>query len=152
MQAKRQFTATGEVGQQWSDNSSCTALPTCSAAQHVLSDADNSSFHKVSAHSKAKLRHARWAVPIAAIACSQSVSVINKKDMRGMPPVQYLRPLWAQLLPSNIVVTLATHFDVETAFQTCLRVPVRRWRSLPLGQSSWHSQSLHCRFAWTPGS
>lgn len=69
-----------------------------------------------------------------------------------MPPVQYLKPLWAQLLPSNIVVTLHAHFDVETAFQTCLRVPVRRWRSLPLGQSSWHSQSLHCRFAWTPGS
>ena len=151
-QPKTQITATGVVNQQWSDESSsgqCTALPICSAALWVLSDADNNSIHRLSAHSKAILRHTRWAVPTAVIACSHTVSFTNKKDMGG---VRYITLLCAQLLPSNIVATLHAHSDVETAFQTCLHVPARRWRSLPLGQSSWHSQSLHCRFAWTPGS
>ena len=151
---KRQITATGVVNQQWSDESSsgqCTALPICSAALCVLSDADNNSIHRLSAHSKAILRHTRWAVPTAVIACSHTVSFTNQKDMGGVPYVRYITLLCAQLLPSNIVET-SHHSDVATAFQTCLHVPARRWRSLPLGQSSWHSQSLHCRFAWTPGS
>jgi len=96
----------------------CTALLICSAALHVPSNADNNAFPRLSVHSKTTLRHTRWAVPTAAIACSQSdLFTHNTEDMGGMPHVWYLTLLCAQLLPSNTVTTLHAHSNVNLLFR-----------------------------------
>ena len=176
---KRQITAPGVVNQQWSDKSSsgeCTALPVCSAALHAPSNADNNAFHRLSAHSKAKFRHTRWAVPTAAIECSQSIETIEKTAPFGINLMRSQVLYQAAQVPIGIFYQQKGHacnaacavpktavcsaltkphcsnftcpFSLRTtAFQTCVHVPVERWHSLPLGQSSWQSQPLHCRFA-----
>lgn len=83
-----------------------------SAQQHYMRHQMLTSMHFPGFQHTAKQNSGTiWAVPIAAIACSQCISCTNKKDMSGMPHVQYLRLLWAQLLPSNIVATLHAHSD-----------------------------------------